>query len=200
MSVGASFIRVSQPLRKPATMADLEALPPGVKGEIIDGELYTQPRPRARHSEVILSLGGRLRNSFGIDGDGPAGWILLAEPGIELPAAPEVSPDLAGWRVERWVWPPPEEPIRIVPDWVCEVLSPSNARYDRKIKFPFYAKVGVQHLWIVDPTERTLEVRRLQGALWAVIATFADDDVLLAEPFEAVGIPLGRFWVDTPLK
>ena len=30
-----------------ATYEDLVALPPGVKGEILDGVLYTQQRPRA---------------------------------------------------------------------------------------------------------------------------------------------------------
>ncbi len=35
----------AQALDHPATLADLEALPEHVKGEIIDGVLYTQPRP-----------------------------------------------------------------------------------------------------------------------------------------------------------
>lgn len=33
-----------------ATYADLEALPGHVKGEVIDGVLHTQPRPRGEHS------------------------------------------------------------------------------------------------------------------------------------------------------
>lgn len=35
--------------QEPATMADLEALPANIKGEIIDGVLHTQPRPRAAY-------------------------------------------------------------------------------------------------------------------------------------------------------
>ncbi|WP_231864616.1 hypothetical protein [Sorangium cellulosum] len=37
----------------PATQADLEALPPHIKGEIIEGVRYTQPRPRSRHQRVL---------------------------------------------------------------------------------------------------------------------------------------------------
>ena len=39
----------AKPRSKPATLADLEALPPDVRGEIIEGVLYTMTRPRARH-------------------------------------------------------------------------------------------------------------------------------------------------------
>ncbi|HZI09419.1 MAG TPA: DUF3592 domain-containing protein [Myxococcus sp.] len=43
----------------PATLADLEALPEGVVGEIIDGTLYVHPRPRAGHTLIAgLGLGG----------------------------------------------------------------------------------------------------------------------------------------------
>jgi hypothetical protein len=47
--------------RRPATRADLEALPPTWRGEIIDGELYAFPRPAAIHSWMARAraeLGG----------------------------------------------------------------------------------------------------------------------------------------------
>ncbi len=178
--------------------ADLDALPEGQKGEIIDGELYVQLRPRARHARVNSSLavhlGGAL-DDYG--GAGTGGWIILVEPGIELPNAPEVAPDLAGWRRERFDWVD-DEPIRVVPDWVCEVLSPSNARYDRRLKFPFYARVGVPWLWVVDPRDRTVEVRRLESERWSIVATFVDTEPMRAPPFEEVEIPLARLWAPAP--
>ena len=41
---------MSQPVHRPATYADLEAVPPHLVAEIIDGELVTHPRPSPRHS------------------------------------------------------------------------------------------------------------------------------------------------------
>jgi hypothetical protein len=100
-------------------LARLAALPANVKGEIIGGELYTQPRPRARHSRVTSALEHFVGGPFDLDGGGPGGWVILVAPGIELPDAPEVAPDLAGWRRDRFTWPEETESIAIVPDRVC---------------------------------------------------------------------------------
>jgi Uma2 family endonuclease len=176
--------------------ARLEALPANVKGEIIDGQLYVQPRPRLRHSRGIGFLGHFLGGSFDYDEGGPGGWWIFPEPGIELPRAPEVSPDLAGWRRENLSTLPPEgEPIRTVPDWVCEVLSPSNTRYDQQTKAPFYASIGVQWLWMVDPRSRLIEVRRLGQGKWVVEAVFTDETEARMAPFDAIAVPLHRLWI-----
>jgi Putative restriction endonuclease len=74
---------------------------------------------------------------------GVVGWWIVTEPGIELPDTPEISPDVAGWRCDRMPQMPLDEPIRLVPDWVCEILSPHTRRHDQLIKMPHYARVGV---------------------------------------------------------
>ena len=184
-------------LPKPATYADLEALPPNVKGEILDGVLHTQPRPRVQHSHANSILGRRIGGPFEDGIDGPGGWWILVEPGIELPGSPEVAPDIAGWRRERMPELPEDGVLRLVPDWVCEVLSPSNRTYDRRIKFPFYARIGVPYLWVVDPLDRTIEIKKLVDGRFSDIAVFADDEKMRAEPFDAVEIPLAPLWART---
>lgn len=175
--------------------AELEALPEHLKGEIVEGELFVQPRPRFRHARAIGFLGHHLGGSFDYDDEGPGGWWIVPEPGIELPDAPEISPDLAGWRRSRMREPPEDEPIRSVPDWVCEVLSRSNARYDRLKKLPYYAKVGVPWCWLVDSRDRTLEVRELSQGAWIVRATVSSEARVRLPPFEAIELPLERLWV-----
>jgi Uma2 family endonuclease len=177
-------------------VAELEALPEHLKGEIIDGELYVQARPRPRHARGIGFLGHFLGGGFDYDEDGPGGWWIVPEPGIELERAPEVSPDLAGWRRDRLPALPPEgEPFRTVPDWLCEVLSTGNARYDHQTKAPFYASVGVPWMWMVDTRSRHIEVRRLEKSKWVVDAVFSDEHDARIPPFEAIAIPLHRLWV-----
>ena len=72
-----------------ATRADLEALPDDVMGEIIDGVLYTFPRPRPRHAYVQTTLASDL-DAF--QRGRPGGWWILVEPGLDLEGSPESRP------------------------------------------------------------------------------------------------------------
>lgn len=176
-------------------IARLNDLPETQKGEIIDGELFVQPRPRYRHQRVTVFLSHHVGGPFDMDEGGPGGWWIVPEPGIELPNAPEVSPDVAGWRRERMPTPPLDEPLRLAPDWVCEVLSPSNRRWDLKKKFPFYARVGVPWLWVVDPSAETISVRALDRGEWKIVREAVGGETVALEPFTAVELPLGRLWL-----
>lgn len=185
---------------RPATRADLEALPRNVRGEILDGVLYTQPRPRALHSSVESAVFADVHVPFQRGRGGPGGWWIIVEPGIELPRAPEFSPDVAGWRRARMpALPGAGEPFRAVPDWICEVLSPSNRGYDLKVKRRFYAEIGVGHLWYVDPEARALGVSRLDDGRWVELGVYGDGDRVRAEPFEAVEIDLSEWWPETDI-
>lgn len=179
---------------RPATMADLAALPENVKGEILDGVLYTQPRPRAHHSMVESLAAAEILNAFQRGRRGPGGWWILTEPGIELPRAAEFSPDIAGWRRSVLPQVPRTGRIRTVPQWICEVLSPSNRAYDVRIKRRFYAEIGVEHLWYIDLESCTLEVSRLHEGRWLELGIYGDTDRVRAEPFEAIEIDLAEWW------
>jgi Uma2 family endonuclease len=179
---------------QPATRADLERLPRDWRGEIIDGALYAFPRPRAAHANLEGELCAELRNPFQRGRGGPGGWWILPEPGIELPRAPEISPDLAGWRTERLPTLPANAPITVVPDWVCEILSPSTASYDQIVKLRFYAEIGVPHAWYVDLRDRTLIVRQLEAGRWVELGVHGPPEKIRAAPFEAVELDLGAWW------
>lgn len=183
-------------MQAPATMKDLEALPPNVKGEIIHGVLYTQPRPRSFHQDAIGLVEDELRGPYQRGRRGPGGWWILPEPGIELPGSPEVSPDVAGWRKVRLPELPRDSSIRVVPDWVCEVLSPSTRNYDLRVKKPYYASIGVNYLWYVDPEARVLSVSRLHEGKWLEIGVYGEDSVARIDPFDLVEINLAEWWGD----
>jgi Uma2 family endonuclease len=103
----------TKPSPRAPTLADLDALPPGIVGEIIEGVLYTMTKPRARHQRTTRTIGGRVGDPFDHGHGGPGGWWILTEPGIELPNdTKEISPDVAGWRRERM----PELPLNVA-DW-----------------------------------------------------------------------------------
>lgn len=181
-------------LGRPATFADLEALPRDVKGEIIDGDLYVQPRPRAGHALAAMTLATDINGPFGLGRGGPGGWWILAEPGIELPGSPEISPDVAGWRRERLPELPQDRSIQVAPDWVCEVLSPSTRGYDFLKKRPFYARSGVSWLWYVDVEVRAVTVSRLQEGAWIEVAVHGEDEKVRLAPFDQIEVELALWW------
>ena len=53
----------------------------------------------------------------------------------------------------------------------------------------------MSHLWLVEPPLETLEIYRLEAARWVVVGTHAGDDAVRAEPFDAVELRLGRWWM-----
>ncbi|RKH31453.1 Uma2 family endonuclease [Corallococcus praedator] len=181
--------------RKPATYADLEALSPHVVGEIVAGELYATPRPAASHGTVSLHLAGELYLSFARGRGGPGGWRFIFKPELHL-GGDVLVPDVVGWRRERLPKLPNVVGIKMAPDWLCEVLSPSTARLDRVRKLPAYAREGVKHVWLVDPLARTLEVFRLEGPHYLLLATHEEEEVVRAEPFEALALELRVLWED----
>jgi Uma2 family endonuclease len=186
---------VSTPRRR-ATYADLLEVPEHLVAEIIDGELITSPRPAPPHALAASALGSAIFDRFsGPPGgpEAPGGWWILYEP--ELHFGDDVLvPDLAGWRRERMPTFPDVAAFELAPDWVCEVISPSTARTDRGRKLRVYAREGVAHLWLVDPLARVIEVYRLEGGRWVVVATHAGSEPLVATPFEAVALDVRRWW------
>jgi Uma2 family endonuclease len=180
-------------LQGPATLADLEALPETLVGEIIDGTLYTHARPRPDHSDLEGALIEVLRGPFHRGRGGPGGWWIMVEPGVQVDGSPEFNPDLAGWHRER-VATLPADRWTIAPDWACEILSPTTRAYDQRIKRPFYARIGIRHLWFIDMEARTLTVSELSNGRWVEVGVYGEDDIIRAVPFDAIELKLGELW------
>jgi Uma2 family endonuclease len=180
-----------------ATYDDLIAVPDHLVAEIVDGELVTSPRPASPHARASTRLGSALVERF--DGppggaDRPGGWWILDEP--ELHLGPDVLvPDIAAWRIERMPSIPDVVGFTLVPDWVCEVVSPRTARLDRTRKMRIYAREGVAHLWLLDPLARTLEVYRLEAGRWVVASVHDGAQPVRAEPFDAVALDPAQWWL-----
>jgi Uma2 family endonuclease len=183
--------------QRQATYEDLLKVPDILIAEIVDGELFTFPRPASPHARAASSIGQDVspfdRQSGGPGG--PGGWWVLFEPELHL-GADILVPDLAGWRRERMPVLEDVAYFELAPDWVCEVVSPSTARVDRMRKMPVYARERVGHLWIVHPGLQTLEVYRLEGQRWMVASSHVGAEGAHAEPFEAIELDMSRWWLE----
>jgi Uma2 family endonuclease len=190
---------VSGAARKLATIGDLVALGDAA-AEVIQGVIVYKADPSAEHGDAQLALGSFLRQHFHRAGgpSGPGGWRLLTEVDVELAAHDIYRPDVSGWRRDRVPQRPLGRPISVRPDFVCEILSESNAATDQVDKFRVYAASGVPFYWIADPSRKILTVYRLEGAGYAVALQAKHGEVVNAPPFEAVPLRVGVLFGDDP--
>lgn len=180
---------------KLATYADLVALPEDIKAEVLGGELVTQPSPSFDHVNVQGGMSHYLGGPFHFDNGGSDGWWIVCEIDVRFTTHDIVRPDVAGWRRSRLSSPRSARPVDVVPDWICEVLSPSSTKRDRLQKFQLYARHGVPYYWLVDPAARLLEAYALDGGGWKSIGVYDETARARIAPFEAVELPVGRLFL-----
>jgi Uma2 family endonuclease len=179
--------------RRPATYEDVLNAPDHLVAEILDGELFTSPRPAVAHAHTSSVLGGELSGPFHRGRGGPGGWWILDEPELHV-GDDVIVPDLAGWKRSRLSTLPDTAAITLAPDWVCEIVSPSTEAIDRVKKLVIYARERVSHVWLLNPLSRTLEVMQLESGRWVVVKTAGGHEVVRAQPFDAIELELSALW------
>lgn len=180
--------------RRLATYADIEALPPHLNGQIINGELLVSPRPAPPHFHAASMLNAQLITRFHLGEGGPGGWRIYFEPEVHLDGD-VLIPDIAGWRIENWSDDIQTAAVQRTPDWICEVLSPSTERLDRVRKLATYARLGVAYAWLVHPTLHFVEVYVNQGGHWMRQTVAEGNGALSAVPFDAATISMRSLWL-----
>jgi Uma2 family endonuclease len=171
---------------------EIERLPQGITGQIlVPGVLTTMSRPGALHGRALAHC-SRALDRFDQELGGH-GWWIRQEFEVRFPGDRLVVPDLAGWRADQHLELPDDNPLRIIPAWCAEVLSPSTGSNDRTLKLPLYASTGVAHVWLVDPALCTIEVYESTGGRPTLVATARDTDVVRLPPFDTE-LSLATWW------
>ena len=78
--------------------------------------------------------------------------------------------------------------IEGTPDFVVEILSPSNAYLDRQAKLRVYARTGVTELWLVDPETRSIQVFLLQKDATKPASVYGEGDHFSSPHFPGLSI------------
>ncbi|MFN0238900.1 MAG: Uma2 family endonuclease [Aquificaceae bacterium] len=136
------------------TIADYEALPEGSPYQLIEGELVMSPALGFEHFRSSKKLFVRL---YRLLEETKKGEVIYAPVDLYLDDENAYQPDimviLKGSRARitgRGVYGPP--------DVIVEILSPSTAYYDMKVKKRVYERAGVREYWLVDPIDRSFEI------------------------------------------
>ena len=174
------------------TYEEFMALPEGgsVRYEIIEGDLYVTPAPSPRHQKISINLSGIVWNFLRTN---PLGEIFAAPVDVVFSREPPqvVVPDLVFVAAEH-VSLITEKNLQGVPDLLVEILSPTTATIDRRVKHSLYERVGVPGYWIVDPERNTVQVFRLSGGRYAEALELGLGDRLETPLLPGLSIPLSE--------
>lgn len=161
------------------TYADARTWDEDDRIELIYGEPVMMAPPSTAHQDIVVDLTAQFRTylrdktcrvysaPFGVrlfqqEGEHPEDVDTLVEPDLSI-VCDENKLDEAGYRG--------------APALIVEVLSPSNQRHDRFVKFRLYQRAGVKEYWIVDPEAKHVQVYTLEedGQYSSAIVYGAED-------------------------
>ncbi|MGE5604171.1 MAG: Uma2 family endonuclease [Bacteroidota bacterium] len=161
--------RISEPRPEAATKdlytyGDYAKWPDEERWELIDGIPYNMsPAPSRSHQKILGDLHRQVANYL----IGKTCEVYIAPFDVRLPKGDEsdeqidtvVQPDLMVVCDREKL---DERGCKGAPDLVVEVLSPGTAGRDMKIKLALYERVGVKEYWLVDPSNKTVQVYQLE--------------------------------------
>lgn len=201
----ASTSASQDPAPRRATIEEWLAIPEERRAALIDGRIIYDAFPGPKHGftqgGVFTHLWPYNRRAGGHGGGGsaaPGGWWISQEVDMVIGGI-GCRPDVVGWRRDKHARAPePDERgvVTRVPDFVCEVLSSSTARYDQGSKRDAYFQAGVPYYWLVDPAYKTLTVLERGDRGYVIVLVAAPGDVVRALPFDLVEIPVAELFLD----
>jgi Uma2 family endonuclease len=177
------------------TSADLERLPdlPGIRYEIIEGDLHVSRQPNEQHQYTCGVFGYELHGWSIRTGNG----LTVPAPGLVLAEDDDVIPDLVWISHERRAIARDDRGhYHVAPELVIEVLSPGviNERCHREVKLQLYSRRGAQEYWIADGRRHTVEVYRRDGGALQLAETRSDGEVLTSPLLPGFTCAVSSLW------
>jgi Uma2 family endonuclease len=155
------MVITTSPLVKTYTLKEFWELPEPSdhsKLELIKGVLYMTPPPDYPHNRVNANLnellGAEIRRW------GYRGKLYNPRTALWINDDTYLEPDLIYLSIELEAQMPKKHWTRA--DIVVEIISPSNANYDRKTKSDTYQAMGIREMWLIDNEAQEIEVRSFQ--------------------------------------
>jgi Uma2 family endonuclease len=183
--------RLPRPPRGSYRWRDFVALADDDRRELLDGRLVEAEVPTRTHERIVAALIAVLG---GWCWQHDAGEVLASGYKLRIDDRRGVMPDLQLYRRGNRARGQERGLERGRPDLVVEVLSPSTRAVDRHRKAEDYASLGVPEYWLVDPRERTLERRVLDGDGYRVAEVVSGNAPFRPDGFEGLEIDLARLW------
>jgi Uma2 family endonuclease len=159
----------------------------GRRHEIIEGDHYVNPAPSTYHQHVSKRLQYQLYTQIELAGHG----ILFNAPvDVHLTEHDIVQPDLVVvLNAKKQIITPTK--VKGIPDLVVEILSPSTADNDRRLKRNLYERCGIAEYWILDPFEQKFDQLVVKDGRYELVPAA---DIVEPAFVKGVKIPLTEVW------
>ena len=164
--------------------------------ELLHGRVVMTPpagHPHGIVEALAVVLGSFIR-------DLELGAYFGSSQGFALPSGDTVAPDHSFVSVERWAAmeaPRDGEFLRVAPDLVVEILSPSTAVRDRGEKHAIYEANGVREYWLVDPRRREILVFERRDGRFAEPRTYSEDTLAVSAVLAGMKIDVAGLFAVT---
>lgn len=161
-----------QPQPEMITLEQYEMLPEDTRIEVFDGIPYNTASPSQIHQTILTELLVFIRTYLRKNGDKcqifPSPFdVILSEQPLTI-----VQPDLMVICDKNKL---DGKRCNGAPDFIIEIVSPSNPSDDYIRKLYYYKNYGVREYWIVDPKRKTITVNYFEA-----------DVISLTYPFTAM--------------
>jgi Uma2 family endonuclease len=186
---------------EPFTQAEfarwLEELPPDdlFHYELLDGFIVREPPAGWPHGHVAMEIGSRLAPFVR---KRKLGLVFDSSQGFDLATGDTVEPDVSFVSATRWNTLP--RPIRgflkVAPELVFEILSPSTSRIDKKQKKRIYERNEILEYVLVDAATETFEIFHLAAGAYGAGLSLSAGDTFASRVLPGVEIPVAEVFFD----
>lgn len=152
------------------TAEDYWNLPEGERAELINGQLIYMSAPGLNHQRIVHQLSYEIESYIrSKNGDCE---VIPAPFAVNLNANDKtyVEPDISVVCDKNKLT---DRECKGAPDFIVEVVSPTNRRNDYFTKHALYFSAGVREYWIIDPEKERTTVYRYEGEDAPMIVPFS---------------------------
>jgi len=169
-------------------------LKPRERYEIIYGEAYAMSAPNDSHQSILTEL----LKQIAVFLTGKACKVRPAPYDVRLFYEEDesddtvVQPDISIICDREKLG---KEGCRGAPDFVAEILSPSNTAIEMQRKFNLYRDAGVREYWVLDGENKTANVHLFEGDA-ATTRKYGEKDVAPVAVIEGLFVELGPVFAE----
>lgn len=177
------------PQEKYYTAEEFYAMPEDMRAELVNGEIIYMAVPGRLHQELsrelLFAITGYIKEKGGKCRVFSAPFNVQLKENEDVILEPDISVICDTGKLTK-------HSCIGAPDWVIEIVSPSNPSYDYITKLNMYYNAGVREYWIVEPKNETVYVYNMEGGELP-LKTYSFHDTIKAGIYEDLMIDFSGF-------